>query len=54
VLLNERCNIVMVFGQVHQLVGSTEVDMYKMSAIGHLLLLKLEGFLWDCLGDILT
>ncbi len=24
-----------VFGWVHQLVGSTEVDMYKMSAIGH-------------------
>ena len=25
-----------VFGWVHQLVGSTEVDMYKMSVIGHL------------------
>ena len=42
-LLNEQYNTVMVFGQIHQLVGSAEVDMYKMSAIGHLLLLKLEG-----------
>ena len=24
------------FGQVHQLVGSTEVDMYKMSVIEHI------------------
>jgi hypothetical protein len=25
----------MVFGELHQLGGSTEVDMYKMSVIGH-------------------
>jgi hypothetical protein len=27
-----------VFGEVHQLGGSTEVDMYKMSVIGHFFL----------------
>jgi len=28
--------------------------MYKMSAIGHFFLLKLEGLFWDCSDDILT
>ena len=29
----------MVLGYVHQMAGSTEVDMYKMSAIGHFFLI---------------
>ena len=35
-----------VFGWVHQLVGSTEVDMYKMSVIEHFFLFCFVQDLW--------
>jgi hypothetical protein len=35
----------MVFGELHQLGGSTEVDMYKMSVIGHISLLIIISML---------
>jgi len=32
-----------VFGELHQLGGSTEVDMYKMSVIGHISLKNISN-----------
>jgi hypothetical protein len=39
-----------VFGWVHQLVGSTEVDMYKMSVIEHFFLICFVQDLWANVG----
>jgi hypothetical protein len=44
-----------VFGELHQLGGSTEVDMYKMSVIGHISQQKTIRVLLDTgsSGDLL-
>ena len=38
-----------VFGELHQLGGSTEDDMNKMSVIGHISLKKVQ-VVWTCKG----
>ena len=35
-VIEQECITMTVFGELHQLGGSTEVDMYKMSVIGHI------------------